>query len=118
MESKFVSFAEKPLNLGVEAPTDKAPEPYYPSISVPEEVFDGEAPKVGSTVELVVRCEVESVSKDKQRGLQTRLKVLSGQVQGDVSEEEFKKLDDEDQRDVMEKDFENRMGKDKLEEYE
>lgn len=98
MAEKYISFAEKPMEASVPMEGGKQ-EPYYPSITVPSEVFGG-VPKVGSKVTLHIETEVQEVRKTA-KDIEVRVKVLSGCLAG----KNFKKLSPEEQDEEIEKEM-------------
>ena len=106
--SKMISFAEKPYKTEGVSPS-KSPKPYYPTITIPIEVFGDKIPNVGSSYRLNVVCEIKEVSKNEERGTQARGDILKGQLVssvGKVSDEEFAKMKPEDRTKYQEKSIE------------
>lgn len=92
------------------APSTKEPEPYYPSLSVPGDVFGTNGPKVGGKITLSIECEVEEVRKEKGRGISCRVKVLSGCLEGKLSSKDFEKMKSEEQDEEIEKEMNKNKG--------
>lgn len=96
---EFISFQEK--NLG--EINKVSSEPYYPSLIVPPEAFS-KSPKPGTKGTMTIRYEVDNVSKKD-----IRIKVLGGKAEDKISEDEFEKLDPDDQDDAIEKEMDDKL---------